>query len=286
MKKSLFLTLIALVLIISFSVELSKASGRSIPDFPYLTMDILDKEHNIEEPSGIAYHPQRETLFVVDDGGMVFEIDLNGDITAQKRLDPLYAPKYDPEGITVNQWTGRLYIAAEKLDGILEVDPNTSEIMGLYEVINTDEEGNELFKRGGNGFEGITFIQGGTPEEDEIYICNQDDPPVVLIVNAPPKAEGRLMEKNLLKVKRRFSMPYKDLSGITYYKPRNTLFILNDKNNFLFETTREGKILNQWNIPGKDQEGIEIVGDFMFLAQDSGMILKIKIDKEKLGWTK
>lgn len=61
-----------------------------------------------KEPSGICFHPARETLFVVGDRGHVGEMQTDGTLVRERRIR-----KADFEGITCNPGTGLLYIAVE-----------------------------------------------------------------------------------------------------------------------------------------------------------------------------
>jgi len=243
--------------------------------FPSISIRKIDKKEAIEEPSGIAWHPARKTLFVVSDDGDIYEIDADGKILNQKRLPHGKRDDIDPEGVTVNTRTGNLYVASEEGDDILEVDPRTFEILGYYDIVSKKE----LLRHGGNGIEGIAYVPGKKAEDDRVYVVNQDDPPIVMKVALPRKPKGNAVQKEPVPVIGYFKMPVSDLSGITYYSSRKTLFILSDTNNALFEVTTAGKIVNQWAIPGKDQEGIAFDKTFMYITQDSGKILKISYDK-------
>ena len=49
-----------------------------------------------------------------------------------------------------------------------------------------------------------------------------------------------------------------------------------------FEITRVGEILSAYAFPGNDQEGITVDGEgFLYIAQDSGGIIKLKWDRER-----
>lgn len=244
--------------------------------FPYKEITVLDKNEEMNEPSGIAYHPIRKTFFVVGDEGDLYEIDENAKILKSARLSPNRKDEIDPEGIAVNTRTGNLYIAAEEGDDIIEVDPENFDIVGYYDIVSKKE----LFKSGGNGIEGIAFVPGKDPEDDRVYVCNQYDPPIVMKVALPSKPMGNAVEKHPVPVIGYFKMPVSDLSDMTYHDVRKTLFILSDENNLIMEVTLDGKIMNQWSLPGKDQEGIAFYKGFMFIGQDSGKILRFKLNEK------
>ncbi|MCD4784499.1 MAG: SdiA-regulated domain-containing protein [Candidatus Eremiobacteraeota bacterium] len=279
MKKRFCLYLFLLLFLSFFSTGLVFGSKLKTIIFPYSSIEKLDRKEKIEEPSGIAYHPMRKTLFVVSDDGDIYEIDLNGKILAKKHISAQDNDELDPEGVAINTRTGEVYVAAEEIDGILVIDPATLKITGIFKIINKDEKGKPLFREGGNGFEGIAFVPGKKAGYDRIYICNQHDPPIVMKVPAPSVIKKRFAGKKSLKVLGWFRMPCTDLSGMTYHNSRKTLFILSDFNNTLFEVSTDGKILNQWSVPGQDQEGIAFAGNYVYIAQDSGKIIKAKIQK-------
>ena len=276
MTKKIIQTTILLLFLISTLTTIALSGEVKLITFPCGKVKWLDKGEKIEEPSGIAYHPTRKTLFVVGDEGDIYEIDENAKILKHKNLPHGRNEEIDPEGITVNTRTGNLYVAAEEGDDILEIDPETFDIVGYYNITSR----RELFKAGGDGLEGIAFVPGKDPEDDRVYVCNQYDPPIVMKVALPAKPRGNAVEKHPVPVIGSFNMPVSDLSGITYHNKRKTLFVLSDENNLLMEVTTEGKIKNQWAVTGKDQEGIAFCRTFMYIAQDSGKILRIKLNKE------
>ena len=78
--------------------------------FPYQYVGNIDKA-GFNEPSGICWHSQRESLFVVGDEGDICEIKTDGTLIMQKRIRP-----GDFEGITHDPSSGLLYIAVEGTD--------------------------------------------------------------------------------------------------------------------------------------------------------------------------
>ena len=118
---------------------------------------------DIAEPSGIVFHAQRGTLFVVGDEGDIIEMTTKGKHIKAKRL----LEQGDYEGITVDPSTGLLYVAIEDDETIIEIDPETFKIMRRFEIERTYRE-KLVMKKGNQGIEGITFIpdvqspQGGT----------------------------------------------------------------------------------------------------------------------------
>lgn len=65
-----------------------------------------------------------------------------------------------------------------------------------------------------------------------------------------------------------------DLSGLDYERTTGVLYAIYDTANLMRATTLAGGLLKEWTLPGKDQEGIAFVGDDLFIAEDSGDIVR------------
>jgi hypothetical protein len=137
----------------------------------------------IPEPSGMCFVPERNTLFIVDDGSIdrraaVFEVSL------EPRVLNRYELGVDLEGICWHPGLGRLYVCDEYEHMLYELSPELQELRSLQVVANID--GVQLLHPGGNGFEGIEFV----PEIDSFVLLNQDDPTCLLVVTAADLMAG------------------------------------------------------------------------------------------------
>ena len=90
---------------------------------PYQYVENIDK-NGFNEPSGICWHAQRKTLFVVGDAGDVCELTTDGTVIKEKHVR-----NADFEGITHDPATGLLYLAVEGAEAILELDPETFAVL-------------------------------------------------------------------------------------------------------------------------------------------------------------
>jgi uncharacterized protein YjiK len=247
--------------------------------FPYLWLDVqgyggdIDKQQ-IREPSGICYHAQRGTLFVVSDEGEVLEITKDGSPVAN------YPVKGDLEAIDVVPETGLLYAGIEGEDVILEFDPVIGEVTRRF-PINRAFGGDPNFLKKqtdgyDNGIESLAFVPDRDhPEGGTFYVGNQWDPPMIMEVLVPiksartPEAEARIIRV----------LPFKmDDPAAMYYDPvTRRLNIVSDADNILVELTLEGKMVNQYAFLGNDQEGLCRDDEgYLYIAQDIGGILKVK----------
>jgi uncharacterized protein YjiK len=234
----------------------------------------IDPERRIIEPSGICFHPSRKTLFVVSDEGMLLEIKTDGTPVSSMKIPG------DLEEVTVNPQTGFLYVIVEGEDVILEVNPAGQEVTRKF-PINRQWQGNPDFiqkqrERYDQGVESLEFVPDEDhPEGGTFYAGNQWDPPCVFELNIPlNSSQEKTAEAKILRI-----LPLKlDDPAAMFYDPKTGLLnVVSDADNILVEITLEGKIVKEYAFPGDNQEGITRDDKgFMYIAQDSGGILKVK----------
>ena len=254
--------------------------GREQPSirFPYLWLDVqgyggdIDKQ-KIPEPSGLSFHFERKTIFVVSDEGELFEITTDG-FPVKKWTVP-----GDLEALTINQATGLLYIVVEGDDVILEFDPEAERIIRRF-PINREFQGksNFLEKTDGfdNGVECIAFVPRESHQEGgTFYIGNQWDPSCIAELLVPIRTGGSLpAEAKILRV-----LPFKidDPSAMCYDPVTGCLNIVSDADNILVELTLDGRLVAEYAFLANDQEGITWDTEKnLYIAQDKGGIIKVK----------
>lgn len=204
----------------------------------------------------------------------------DGTVINEKRI-----VRADFEGITHDSSTGRLYIAVERAEKIIELDPGTFDVLREF-PISRKFMGDMLLKAGGQGIEAITFVPDTNhPHGGTFYVANQsydledtEDISAVFEVEVPLKSKAET--NTSAKILRYFSLGVIDLSGLYFDKATDHLYVISDSTNTIFELTRTGKILSGYAFPKDNQEGITVDDQgFFYIAQDSGGILKIKWNK-------
>jgi len=231
--------------------------------FPYVEVAKIDSG----KLSGIVFHPQRETLFAVSDNGNIIEMESGGTLIRQERIHK----DADLEGITYNPVTGLLYLAVEGHEAILEVNPDSLQVM-RYIPIDRTFDGGVLLDPKGNGVEGITFVPAGNGEMGgTFFLVNQSkklegkDPSIVFEV----EIVGPESEPNA-RIVRYFALGVTDLSGIQYDPSRDQLLVISDTHDMLLEVSLSGQVSRVNPLPGVNQEGITLDTDgFLYIAQDS-----------------
>ncbi|HNS23066.1 MAG TPA: SdiA-regulated domain-containing protein [Sedimentisphaerales bacterium] len=242
--------------------------------FPNRWVGDIDKDR-LNEPSGIVWHAARRTLFVVGDEGEVREIATDGAVIKKKQI----RPGADFEGVTYDPATGLVYVVIEEEETILEIDPETFDVLREF-VLPRDFRGKTLLRAGGEGIEALTFVPDPRhPEGGVFYVGNQaftlsdeEDISAVFLVELPLRT--RVGEP---KITGYFSPGIIDLSGLHYDPATDRILLISDATNLLLEYSRNHRLLNVYAFPGDNQEGVTVDSDgFIYIAQDSGGIVKLK----------
>ncbi len=254
------------------SLCMSCSSMSTSEDFEVLALYELPA---FNEPSGIVYHPDRNTLIVVGDEGDIGEISLNGSLQRQTRLI-----NASLEGITLDPTANLLYLAVEGVDEILQVDPVTFEIQNRY-ALEQFLGDRKVFTKNKHGLEGVTFIVNRTSGISSLWVTNQvldhNNPQDISGIFVYELPEETAIENPPLKLHSIIESQTVDLAGIFYHEASNHLFIVSDKENKLIEMDTSGKTIATFSLPGTTQEGITRDHEgFFYIAQDSGGILKLK----------
>ncbi len=254
--------------------EQKKRALNTPVELPYTWEGNINKAE-IAEPSGITFHQKRKTLFVVDDGGFIYEIRTDGSSIQSKNLQ-----ERDLEGVTTNPTTGILYAVVEDNESILEINPETLTIDREF-TINRTFEDKTLLIEGGMGVEGIVFVPDSSHKEGgTFWIGNQsdslkpdDEPSIVCEVVAPlNSSKAKVSEAFIAKY---IQMDFVDISGLSYDAQSDYLMVISDTTNLLVEMKRNGNQFHHYMLPGNDQEGVTLDGlGYMYIAQESGQIIK------------
>lgn len=249
-------------------------SNEPYDPFPYKQVDSFG-EVKAGRLSGVVSYPPRRTVFAVSDEGRIIEIETDGSLIQKKQL----RKKADFEGITYSPATEMLYIAIEGDEVILEVNPETLEIVRDI-PIDRAFEGSVLLAPEGCGIEGITFVPSSKSTTDgTFYLVNQShelegtDSSIIFEVDV-----SNVAGKPIARILRYFSVGVTDLSGIYYVPAHRHLFVISDTNDVLLVVSLSGQILDIYSLPGKKQEGITLDEDnFLYIAEDAkNTLLKFK----------
>ena len=247
--------------------SLKPGTGPQLPPFPGRLVATFNEQH-CKEPSGIVFSKSRGTLFVVGDEGDICELRTDGTLVNKARIR-----KTDLEGITSNPVTGNLYALDELSISILEINPDSLEVLQHISIDLLPAQYNHENKN--RGFEAITFLPNpGQAANSRLFIANQgrsDRASAAVHELTIPLADG----DNVAKTLQIFEQKIADLSGLHYDDSSGLLLVISDAHNTLLLMTTEGDTHTSYTLPGENQEGITLDDEgYLYIAEDSGNIIK------------
>ena len=236
---------------------------------------------DFDEPSGIVFHTQRGTLFIVGDEGDLAEIKPDGSLVHKEEIEDA-----DFEGITYNPATGLLYAVTESKARIMEINPNDFDVLRVFGIDPVFED-EDILKSEKNHVEAITFVPDpDQPEGGTFFLTNSqneevDKAAVSTIFEVVIPLQNHVAENATARIINVFPLNVIDLSGLDYDPANDHLYVISDTTNTFLEITRSGEVLKAYAFPGKNQEGIAKDDEgFLYFVQDSGGIIKVKWLKE------
>jgi len=249
------------------------------PDEVLLRYEWLGNIDKIEfnEPSGIAFHHQRGTLFVAGDNGDLCEIGTDGELVRQCHVRDTNA---DFEGITYDPSTGRVYVVVEEPPLLLEVNPDDLAIRREI-PIRRELDGQTVLASGGQGLEGLTFVPDGEhPHGGRFYVTNQsfdldstDDVSAIVELAVPLRDPGQITAVPVAT----HPLGVIDLAGLQYDAAGERFLVVSDGTNSISLVSLAGEVQSCMALPAQTQEGVTIDDEgHLYIAQDAGGIIKLR----------
>jgi hypothetical protein len=195
----------------------------------------------------------------VGDGGTLAELDSLGTLIEQWDLSGL-----DVEGITIaDPLTDVVYIGVEHPDSVVEFDLATGSVLRTFDLTAT------LVGPDNAGLEGLTFVSdAANPQGGVFYAALQDDGRIYVfdlpIVSSATDTTVLHIDTLTPVVDR------SDLSGLHYNALNDTLYGTYDSSDLITAMDTQGVLIQEWTLPGNDQEGIAIDRCELYIAEDVG----------------
>ncbi|MDP6545377.1 MAG: esterase-like activity of phytase family protein [Phycisphaerae bacterium] len=214
------------------------------------------------EPSGAVWHTGLGKLFTVDDNGMMSRMNADGTMVQNWSLS------VDLEGVCVaDPGSDFVYVGVEHPDSIMEFDLTTGLVTRAFDLTtwmaSTDDN---------DGLEALTFVPDtGDPEGGLFYAGLQDDGKIYsfrLPIASSLSSTTVIPISTITPVTGRT-----DLSGLHYDVDNEVLYAIYDSDNKLRAMEADGTFLIEWELPGVTQEGIAMMGDHLYIAEDFGQVV-------------
>ncbi len=234
--------LLSVLIIIPIVLGCSRDNPESITNPPSVQKIYPISEHllDIPEPSGIAYNSINNSLMVVSDGRPdIYEVSLVG-VT----LNTIIASGSDMEGITLSRNCDTIYVVEEKKKLVTSFNLSGLKLASFSADVATNDN---------SALEGITINK----TSNSLFIINEKDPRMILGYN------------NLIEIWRKTIDYTSDISDIYYEESSNCFWLISDESQKILKLSSTGELIKEWEIPFTKGEGITIVGDKIYVVNDS-----------------
>jgi len=255
MRSILVMCFVHVVMQMAFSVE----------PFPTEAMPGVPVGSNLPsgyEPSGIVWHSRIQKLFLVSDGGIVSSMNANGEGVNN------WYPGGDIEGVTVAQPQGNfIYLGIEHPDSIREFNINTGAVTRTFTLTSW------MTGAGNSGLEALTFVPDSSDPEGGLFYAGLQATGQIFVFRLPI-----LSSTTSTAVTHIQTIPARnginDLSGMHYETSQDVLYAIYDGANLLRAMETDGTLIEEWNLPDINQEGITLKGINLYICQDSGGVYR------------
>ena len=216
------------------------------------------------EPSGAAWHPRLELLFVVDDGGDLVSMDASG------AIQQVWSTGLDLEGVCVaDPASSLIYIALEHPDGVIEFDLASGTIKRFFDLTKTLKGPKD------RGLEALTFVRDSGHAEGGLFYAGLQADGGVYVFELPIASSTYKVGHAVLAVLA--PVPGRDdISGLTWDASAGRLYACYDKHDIITAFDESGASIATWDLPLDNQEGLALRGCQLFVAQDSGEVMRYK----------
>ena len=214
------------------------------------------------EPSGAAWHQRLQLLFVIDDSGNLTSMDASGAI---QQTWPIGG---DLEGVCVaDPQSSLVYIAREHPDGIIEFDLSSGTAKRLFNLTGT------LVGPNDRGLEALTFVRDPSHAEGGLFYAGLQQDGRVYVFELPIASSTTATSSTLQSVLSP-APGLDDISGLTWDAASDQLYACYDKHDIITALSQAGATISTWDLPSDKQEGLALRGCQLFVAQDSGEVLR------------
>lgn|GEM_PF-3391354 len=221
----------------------------------------------VSEPSGVAFHPLRNSLMVVSDGGDLFELDMDFNVRQRIKL------RGDLEGVGVHPTEGTVYVASESAATIYEYELQERRVLRAFRV---DMFSHADFPVGGvrnKGIEGVAVAQVAANDFRLIAVVEGEPARLVhLSSDVSPRAVRSARDwarANPMEEPERVSatitqshdLGLKRLSDVTFCPDSQVVIVISANDKVALSCDLDGHIRSTVRIPGHKPEGLCLLPD-------------------------
>ena len=231
---------------------------------------VFDKQDiEKQEPSGAAWHSRLNELIVVSDSGLVWSIQPDGRKLTAWRVEG------NLEGVAIaDPDSDFIYLGTEDPDSIKEFDLRTGTVTRTFDLKETlkPEDPNK-------GLEALTYVPSKTQQGGLFYVGLQEDGALYVFELPINTSDTSNLPRHVETIEPDVGLD--ELSGLHYQPDEDVLYAIYDKHDCLRAMRTDGTLVAEWKLPKNHQEGITVVGNDLYKAQDNGKVWRYDLEKIK-----
>lgn len=220
------------------------------------------------EPSDLVWHPRLQRLYGVSDGSAqvssrLFSMTSSGSAFSSTPV----SGDLDLEGICLaDPASDFLYIGLEQPNAIAEFDLASSTVTRTFSL--------SPWMTGAptQGLEALTFVPDAQHPEGGLFYAGLQENGAIYRFSLPILTSATSTSVSFVDSFR--PVVRSDLSGLHYDRDRDVLFAIYDTGNVMRAMRSDGALIQEWALPGDAQEGIALAGNVLFIAEDSGAVVR------------
>ncbi len=212
------------------------------------------------EPSGADFHSRERKLYVVSDTGVLTSMAIDGSSVTNTIVGG------DLEAVCVaNPMTSLIYLGLEVPNMILEYDLASSSVTRTFDLTGI------LPSPGTQGLEALTFVPDATHPEGGLFHAGNQADGIIYVLSLPLISNPSSTAVQLVSTYQPAPF-FTDLSGLHYDLSSQRIYALYDTPNRLRAVSTTGAFIQEWFIPGIQQEALALDGCTLVIGEDNGPI--------------
>lgn len=218
------------------------------------------------EPSDLVWHPRLQRLYGVSDGSLAVSSRLFS-MTSSGSAFSFTPVSGDLEGVCLADPTNDfLYIGIEQPNAIAEFNLVSSTVTRTFSLSPW------MTGTAGQGLEALTFVPDALHPEGGLFYAGLQENGTIYRFSLPILTSATSTSVSFIDSFQ--SVVRNDLAGLHYDRDRDALFAIYDLPNVMRAMRPDGTLIEEWALPGLDQEGIALAGNVLYIAEDSGAVVQ------------
>ena len=218
------------------------------------------------EPSDLVWHPRLQRLYGVSDGSLAVSSRLFS-MTSSGSAFSFTPVSGDLEGVCLaDPASDFLYIGLEQPNAIAEFNLVSSTVTRTFSLSPW------MTGTAGQGLEALTFVPDALHPEGGLFYAGLQENGTIYRFSLPILTSATSTSVSFINSFQ--PVVRNDLSGLHYDRDRDALFAIYDGPDLMRAMRADGTLIQEWALPGLDQEGIALAGNVLYIAQDTGAVVQ------------